>query len=177
MTNLRRGESFAALCCCCLLACGAALAEQPSSPGKAKPKLLKVEKNPQLDHSGKVRQGKASYYGPGFHGKPMADGTPFNPRSNAAASRTLPLGTRAVVTNLENGKSAEVEIRDRGPYIEGRIVDVTPRTAEKLDMKTDGVVAVEVTPIEVPMPDGSVRAGAAAEQDRPTETASNEILD
>ena len=55
----------------------------------------------------------------------MADGSPMNPNANTAASKTLPLGTTARVTNLESGKSAVVEIRDRGPYVPGRIVDVT----------------------------------------------------
>ena len=64
------------------------------------------KKKPQLDRSGKPRKGKASYYGKQFHGRKMADGTPMDPDSNIAASRTLPLGTKAIVTNLENGKLA-----------------------------------------------------------------------
>ena len=107
-------------------------------------------KSTSLDRSGKAQKGKASYYGKEFHGRKMADGTPMDPESNIAASRTLPLGTKAKVTNLENGKSEVVEIRDRGPYVDGRIVDVTPKVAEKLDMKEDGVVTVEVKPIEIP---------------------------
>ncbi|RZI40676.1 septal ring lytic transglycosylase RlpA family protein [Herbaspirillum sp. HC18] len=103
-----------------------------------------------LDRSGKPRTGKASYYGKEFHGKKMADGTPMNPESNIAASKTLPLGTKAQVTNLENGKSEVVEIRDRGPYVAGRIVDVSPKVAEKLEMKRDGVATVEVKPLEIP---------------------------
>ncbi len=102
------------------------------------------------DNSGKKRRGEASYYGPRFEGRRMADGTRMDPDSNAAASKTLPLGTRARVKNLETGKSAEVEIRDRGPHVPGRIIDVTPKTAEKLDMKKDGVAPVEVTPLELP---------------------------
>ena len=98
----------------------------------------------------KKQKGKASYYARSFSGKKMADGTRFNPASNAAASKTLPLGTKARVKNLETGKSAVVEIRDRGPYVKGRIVDVTPGTAAKLGMKEDGVAQVEVTPISVP---------------------------
>ena len=90
----------------------------------------------------------------------MADGTPMNPESNHAASKTLPLGTKAKVTNLKNGKSAVVEIRDRGPYVEGRSIDVTPKTARELGMVKDGVAPVEVTPIEVPQADGSVKPGA-----------------
>lgn len=92
----------------------------------------------------------------------MADGTPMNPRANTAASRTLPLGTKAKVTNLENGKSTVVEIKDRGPYIEGRIVDVSPKVAQQLDMQEKGVVPVEVAPIAVPQADGSIKPGAGA---------------
>ncbi|HVL77020.1 MAG TPA: septal ring lytic transglycosylase RlpA family protein [Noviherbaspirillum sp.] len=93
------------------------------------------------------KTGKASYYGPQFTGRPMADGTPFDPESNHAASRTLPLGTWVKVTNLENGRSEVVQIRDRGPYIDGRIIDLSPRTARNLDMIEQGVVQVEVVPL------------------------------
>lgn len=115
-----------------------------------------------LDRSGKAKKGKASYYARRFNGKRMADGTSMNPQSNNAASRTLPLGTTARVTNLENGKSAVVEIRDRGPYVRGRTIDVTPRTAEQLGFKKDGVAPVEVVPIEVPQADGSLKEGDGA---------------
>jgi rare lipoprotein A len=111
-----------------------------------------AKKKPQLDRSGKKQRGKASFYSRRFAGKKMADGTPMNPESNAAASRTLPLGTKARVTNLKNGRSAVVEIRDRGPYVAGRNIDVTPKTAKELDMVKDGVAPVEVVPIEVPPP-------------------------
>lgn len=134
----------------------------PAAQSAPAPAAGKSAKKPALDHSGKPRKGKASYYGKQFHGRKMADGTPMNPNSNVAASRTLPLGTTAEVTNLENGKSEVVEIRDRGPYVDGRIVDVSPKVAEKLDMKKDGVAPVVVKPIEVPQPDGSIRLGAGA---------------
>jgi rare lipoprotein A len=119
-----------------------------------------IKKNPSLDRSGKPRKGKASYYGKEFHGRKMADGTRMDPNSNIAASRTLPLGTKARVTNLENGKSEVVEIRDRGPYIDGRIVDVTPKIAEKLDMKKNGVANVEVMPIELPPADSGIMSAS-----------------
>ncbi|MDB5759201.1 MAG: hypothetical protein JWM30_2490 [Burkholderia sp.] len=92
----------------------------------------------------------------------MADGSRMNPNANVAASKTLPLGTTAWVTNLENSKSEVVEIRDRGPYVRDRIVDVTPKVAEKLDMKEDGVAPVVVQPIAVPQPDGSIKPGDGA---------------
>jgi rare lipoprotein A len=115
-----------------------------------------------LDRSGKARKGEASYYGHRFYKKKMADGTKMNPQSNAAASKTLPLGTKAQVTNLENGKSDVVEVRDRGPYVKDRIVDVSPKTADKLGLKKDGTAPVEVKPIEVPQPDGTVKPGDGA---------------
>lgn len=97
--------------------------------------------------AGKKHIGKASYYSRRLAGKKMADGTRFDPASNAAASKTLPLGTKARVRNLETGKSAVVEIRDRGPHVKGRILDVTPRTAADLGMKEDGVALVEIEPL------------------------------
>ncbi|RJG06662.1 septal ring lytic transglycosylase RlpA family protein [Noviherbaspirillum cavernae] len=121
-----------------------------------------ASKKPTPDHSGEARKGKASYYGKQFYGRTMADGTPMNPHSNVAASRTLPLGTRAEVRNLVNGKSEIVVIKDRGPYIDGRIIDLSPRIADKLGMRQQGVVPVEVRPLHVPQPDGSVKLGVAA---------------
>jgi rare lipoprotein A len=87
----------------------------------------------------------------------MANGEPMRPHSNNAASRSLPLGTTARVTNLENGRSAVVEIKDRGPYVKGRIVDLSPSTARALGMLRQGVAPVEVVPLTVPQPDGSVK--------------------
>jgi rare lipoprotein A len=80
----------------------------------------------------------------------MADGTPFNPASDTAASKTLPLGTTARVTNLKNGRTATVRVGDRGPYKAGRIIDVSPGTAGALGMKNDGVAPVAVVPLAPP---------------------------
>jgi len=73
--------------------------------------------------------GEASWYGPGFHGKDTANGETFNQNKMTAAHPRLPLGTKAQVTNLENGKKVEVRINDRGPYAEDRVIDVS-RAAE-----------------------------------------------
>lgn len=108
------------------------------------------------DFSGKKQKGTASYYARRFHGQEMADGTALDLASNAAASKTLPLGTKARVRNLENGKSAVVEIRDRGPYIKGRIIDLTPRTARQLGIGRDGLARVEVEPLDLPEKGDSV---------------------
>ncbi len=120
-------------------------------------------KKPTLDRSGGKRYGKASFYANFFAGKKMADGTIMDPQTDNAASRTLPLGTRAKVTNLQTGKSAVVTIQDRGPYVDGRIVDLSPSTAQKIGItRREGIAKVEVTPIAVPMPDGRIKLGAAA---------------
>jgi rare lipoprotein A len=99
-------------------------------------------------HQSHKQKGRISYYHPRLAGKKMANGEAFRPESNAAASKVLPLGSKAKVTNLENGKSETVEIKDRGPAVPGRVLDVSPATADKLDMKKDGTVPAEITPIE-----------------------------
>lgn len=150
---------FLAFSCCV----GMANAES-ASPAEGKSDTPAAQKKKPVDRSGKPRKGEASYYGKQFHGKKMADGTPMDPNANTAASRTLPLGTKAEVTNLENGKSEVVEIRDRGPYVEGRIVDVTPKVAEKLDMKEEGVAPVEVRPIDIPEKNGGAKSASSEER-------------
>lgn len=149
-----------------LLSCylSTALPAQKPVSAHASQASSKATRHAALDRSGKSRKGKASYYGREFYTKKMADGTRMNPQSNAAASKTLPLGTTARVTNLQNGNSEVVEIRDRGPYVKGRIVDVSPDTADKLGLKKDGTAPVEVKPMEVPQPDGSVKPGAGAQE-------------
>lgn len=99
---------------------------------------------------GRVQEGKASIYAAGLRGRKMADGTPFDPASDSAASKTLPLGTAARVTNLENGRTATVRVRDRGPHRAGRVMDVSPGTAGALGMKRDGVAPVAVVPLASP---------------------------
>lgn len=135
----------------------AAAQEAPASqPAKAKPRL---------DRSGDTRVGKASIYSHKFTNQKMADGNKMDPLDDNAASKTLPLGTRARVTNLETGQSTEVTIQDRGPYVPGRIVDLPRAKAEEIGITLkEGVAKVEVAPIEVPMPDGSVKRGDGAEQ-------------
>ena len=124
-----------------------------------------VKAKPKLDRSGDTRVGKASIYSHKFTNQKMADGNKMDPNDDNAASKTLPLGTRAKVTNLETGQSTEVTIQDRGPYVQGRIVDLPPAKAEEIGITLkEGVAKVEVAPIEVPMPDGSVKRGDGAEQ-------------
>lgn len=91
-----------------------------------------------------VHVGVASWYGPGFNGKKTASGEIFDETKFTAAHKTLPLGSRARVVHLENGKSVEVTINDRGPYIEGRIIDLSRAAAKALGMIDMGVTEVRI---------------------------------
>jgi rare lipoprotein A len=92
--------------------------------------------------------GTASWYGPGFHGKKTASGEIYDQTKLTAAHKTLPLGTKARVTNLENGNAVEVEINDRGPFVKGRIIDLSRAAAGILGLVEDGVAPVKVEVIE-----------------------------
>ena len=91
-----------------------------------------------------VQQGVASWYGPGFHGKTTASGERFDQHELTAAHKKLPLGTKAIVTNLKNGKTVQVEINDRGPYVGGRILDLSQAAASQLGMKHAGTTPVRL---------------------------------
>lgn len=94
--------------------------------------------------SAQVYNGKASYYGPGFHGRKCANGDVYDMYKMTCAHKTLPFGTRLKVTNTKNGKSAIVQVTDRGPYARGRIVDLSKAAAMELDMVAAGVANVTV---------------------------------
>jgi rare lipoprotein A len=79
-------------------------------------------------------------YGVRFAGKKTASGEPFDPTALTMAHRSLPFGTRVRVTNLENQRSVEVVVNDRGPYEPGRIADLSEAAARRIDMVDDGVV-------------------------------------
>jgi rare lipoprotein A len=143
-----------------VLIAGLAVAYSPlgaaKTPRQDAPQRVTEPAKPDL--SAQKRHGNASYYASQFFGKPMANGAPMNPRGNNAASRTLPLGTVAKVTNVINGKSAIIRIEDRGPYIKGRIVDLSPSTARKIGItRRIGVAKVVVAPLAVPLPGGRVK--------------------
>jgi rare lipoprotein A len=95
-----------------------------------------------------TQTGIASWYGPGFHGQPTASGTIYNQNDLTAAHQTLPLGTRVMVTNLDNGRSTEVTITDRGPFAKGRIIDLSYAAAQTLGMLGTGTVPVRLEVID-----------------------------
>lgn len=117
----------------------------------------------QPDLSGCKRVGMASFYARMFAGRTMANGNVMDPHGDNAASKTLPLGTTARVTNIETGQSAVVTIQDRGPYVRGRIVDLSATTAQQIGITHEsGIAKVQVVPITIPLPDGSLKRGVAA---------------
>ena len=124
-----------------------------------------------IGHSGRPQRGRASYSGPRFNGRKMANGRPFSPHPGAAPSRSLPRGTVARVRNRRSGRETTVQVEDRGPCVPGRILDVAPRAADDLGMRRQGVAPVVVEPVAVPQPDGSVKPGAAATQGGATGSA------
>jgi rare lipoprotein A len=106
--------------------------------------------------------GRASWYGPYHHGRRTASGERFDMNKLTAAHPTLPLGTGARVTNLENGKSVDVTVNDRGPYVKGRSIDLSKRAAEELGLKRQGVgtVKIEVLPEAAAPPQQVAEQGA-----------------
>jgi peptidoglycan lytic transglycosylase len=93
---------------------------------------------------GTVQVGTASWYGPGFHGNPTSSGEIYDQNELTAAHQTLPLGTRVAVTNLQNGRTVEVRINDRGPFVDGRIIDLSYAAARNLGMIGPGTAPVRI---------------------------------
>jgi len=89
-------------------------------------------------------EGSASWYGVDFHGRRAADGSRYNMYELTAAHRTMEFGTRLLVTNLENGRTVKVTITDRGPFIEGRIIDLSFAAAQQIGMLDTGVARVRL---------------------------------
>ncbi|HEY3846139.1 MAG TPA: septal ring lytic transglycosylase RlpA family protein [Acetobacteraceae bacterium] len=160
----------------CMASAGLAAGPPPDSPA-ARQEAENLDRLPpvaphgraRIDHSGRKEKGRASFYARGFARRKMADGRRMNPNADVVASKTLPLGTTASVTNLENGRTATVTVQDRGPYVDGRVVDLSPKVARDLDIRKRGVAPVMVKPIAVPQPDGAVKLGAGAAEASPQE--------
>jgi rare lipoprotein A len=94
--------------------------------------------------TGNVQKGLASWYGPDFHGKLTSNNEIYNMHALTAAHKTLPFGAYVKVTNLNNGKSVIVRINDRGPFVKGRIIDLSYAAAKKLAMDITGVAPVKI---------------------------------
>ncbi len=91
-----------------------------------------------------VQVGVASWYGPGFHGNRTANGEIYDQYELTAAHPSLPLGTRVMVTNLENGRAVQVRVNDRGPFVDGRAIDLSYAAARTISMVGPGTVRVRI---------------------------------
>ncbi len=137
-----------------------------SSPPPAKTAVAAV------GGSASSERGLASWYGKEFDGLPTASGETFRPEKISAAHRTLPLGTIVDVTNEKNGRTVRVKINDRGPFVAGRIVDLSKAAAQEIASVGDGVVPVTLR--IVTLGDNSrVRAGS---DEPPPVTAANTAI-
>lgn len=95
--------------------------------------------------SGWIEEGEASWYGPGFHGKRTASGEVYDMEALTAAHPRLPFDTRVTVRNLDNGRSVEVRVNDRGPFARGRIIDLSRAAARAIGMLGTGTARVRLT--------------------------------
>lgn len=125
-----RARAIVLIPCLLVLACGVKRA--PDQPA---------------DSPGKAETGVASWYGGKFHGRRTASGEVYDMHELTAAHRTLPFGTVVRVTHVENRRSVEVRITDRGPFIKGRIIDLSYAAAKRLDMIREGVARVKLVVI------------------------------
>jgi rare lipoprotein A len=107
-------------------------------------------------------RGTASWYGEPFHGRQAADGTIYDMEGLTAAHRTMPLGSMVRVINLANGKYVYVRITDRGPYINGRVIDLSHAAAVRLDMEKGGLSLVQAEIVGERRPDALLSSDAAA---------------
>ncbi|MCI6988732.1 MAG: septal ring lytic transglycosylase RlpA family protein [Campylobacter sp.] len=99
---------------------------------------------PQKVSVGDSQKGIASWYGPGFHGKKTSNGETYNMRAMTAAHKTYPMNTMVKVVNLKNGRSEVVRINDRGPFVSGRIIDLSKAAADKLGVSATGTAPVRI---------------------------------
>ncbi|MGV8074023.1 MAG: septal ring lytic transglycosylase RlpA family protein [Syntrophobacteraceae bacterium] len=98
---------------------------------------------------GYVEEGMASWYGADFHGKSTSCGEPYDMYAMTAAHKTLPLGTYVKVVNLDNGRSIIVRVNDRGPFVQGRIIDLSCKAAHELGSARPGLARVRVEAVQV----------------------------
>jgi rare lipoprotein A len=147
-----------------LLAGLAACAGTPSTPPSTTPekaprtKIRSTQRPYQINGvwyyplptaEGYAEKGYASWYGPGFHSRPTANGEIYDMYGVSAAHKTLPLGTHVKVTNLKNQRSLIIRVNDRGPFVAGRIIDLSYAAADQLGMARTGVVPVHVEAVQV----------------------------
>ncbi|MBW1889339.1 MAG: septal ring lytic transglycosylase RlpA family protein [Deltaproteobacteria bacterium] len=140
--------AFFCMLCLCIFAINSCSSRSPqpsAKPGQPKPyRVGKTWYYPVSDATNFRQRGKASWYGKKFHGKKTSNGEIYDMYAMTAAHKTLPLGTYVRVHNLANNKSIEVRINDRGPFVRGRIIDLSYTAAKALDVVGPGTAPVEI---------------------------------
>ena len=128
-----------------IVSCGSSIAygDYVDTTGWSRKQIESIKNHP------KTQIGIASYYGKKFHKKRTANGKIFNMNKVSAAHKSYPLGTKVRVTNLENGKSIKLVINDRGPFVKGRIIDLSYKAAKKLDFVNQGTTKVRIDVIRL----------------------------
>ena len=123
-----------------IVSCGSSISygDYVNTAGMSRKQIEAIKNHP------KTQIGIASYYGKKFHKKRTANGEIFNMYKISAAHKSYPLGTKVRVTNLENGKSLRLVINDRGPFVSGRIIDLSYKAARKLGFVNQGTVKVRI---------------------------------
>jgi peptidoglycan lytic transglycosylase len=162
----------AAISLCAALAAGLALSgcahNRRAAPSATLPAPPAPSAAPQIPAA---ETGIASWYGHPYHGRAAANGEIYDMEKLTAAHRTLPFGTWVRVTNLRNNKSVDVRITDRGPFVDGRVIDLSHAAAEAIEMVGAGVARVRLDILSAPAISAStnwfaVQAGAFADKDR-----------
>ncbi|MDD5462855.1 MAG: septal ring lytic transglycosylase RlpA family protein [Methylococcales bacterium] len=118
--------------------------EYPEEKPGAKNHLSQQKKEDNTAKTAHKEVGVASWYGPGFQGQETASGEKFDQKEMTAAHPSLPIGTKAQVTNLKNDKKVDVTINDRGPFVGNRKIDVSNAAAKKLGMEKSGTTKVKI---------------------------------
>ena len=128
-----------------IVSCGSSISygDYVDTTGWSRKQIESIKNHP------KTQIGIASYYGKKFHKKRTANGEIFNMYKVSAAHKSYPLGTKVRVTNLENGKSIKLVINDRGPFVKGRIIDLSYKAARKLDFVNQGTTKVRIDVIRL----------------------------
>lgn len=155
----RAGSALVAVLCLLLLASACSTKRSVPSTARQRPPAARQEVKkgtykpytvagktyvPLESSEGYTEEGLASWYGKEFHGRPTASGQIFDMYKASAAHKLLPMGTRLKVSNLDNSRSMEVTVNDRGPFIQGRILDLSYEAARRLGMVEEGVARVRI---------------------------------
>jgi peptidoglycan lytic transglycosylase len=140
----RWGSTWVAILSCAAATLGAVGPAVPAAPA-APP-----DAPPAKPDAGATQTGIASWYGAFHQGRRTASGEIFDMRKATAAHRTLPLGSRVRVTNLDNGKSVVVRINDRGPMVPGRVLDLSRAAAARLGAIAQGIIPVKIDVVALP---------------------------